>query len=43
LKSIEQQYQGVWNDNMMGDYVWGLIRQSDVNNNKKQIRRSNYF
>jgi len=27
VMDFEQRYQGQYNENMMGDYVWGLIRE----------------
>ncbi|CAH1113856.1 unnamed protein product [Psylliodes chrysocephalus] len=28
VMDFEQRYQGQYNKNMMGDYIWGLIRES---------------
>lgn len=28
LKTMERRYQGLWNETMMGDYCWGLIREA---------------
>lgn len=28
LKKMEERYQGLWNEAMMGDYCWGLIREA---------------
>jgi len=28
IKDFEVRYQGKYNENMMGDYVWGLIRET---------------
>ena len=30
IKDFESRYQGQYNKNMMGDYIWGLIRKSDL-------------
>ena len=30
INDFETRYQGQYNENMMGDYVWGLIRESDL-------------
>ena len=27
---FEDAYQGQYNENMMRDYIWGLIRESDL-------------
>jgi hypothetical protein len=29
------RYQGQYNENMMGDYIWGLIRGSDLQYSRK--------
>ena len=28
VMNFERFYQGQYNENMMGDYIWGLIRES---------------
>ena len=30
IKDFESLYQGQYNENMMRDYIWGLIRESDL-------------
>ncbi|KAL7834398.1 hypothetical protein SRHO_G00286450 [Serrasalmus rhombeus] len=30
IMNFECRYQGQYNENMMGDYIWGLIRESDL-------------
>ena len=30
ILDFERRYQGQYNENMMGDYIWGLIRESDL-------------
>ncbi|KAL6481776.1 hypothetical protein MHYP_G00098560 [Metynnis hypsauchen] len=30
IMNFERRYQGQYNENMMGDYIWGLIRESDL-------------
>ena len=35
LMDFEQRYQGQYNENMMGDYIWGLIRESPYKHKKK--------
>ncbi|KAK8374315.1 hypothetical protein O3P69_018357, partial [Scylla paramamosain] len=27
IMNFEQRYQGYFNENMMGDYIWGLIHE----------------
>jgi hypothetical protein len=35
ILDFECRYQGQYNENMMGDYIWGLIRESDLQYNRK--------
>ena len=39
ILTMEQHYQGHWNPWMMGDYCWGLVRESDETANKIKLRR----
>ena len=39
MKNIEKRYQGRWDRAMMGEYIWGLVRETD--NNHKRKNRSN--
>lgn len=43
MKTIERRYQGFWDERMMGDYIWFLVRETDSKNYKKQSRCQNYF
>lgn len=43
LKTMEQRYQGLWNENMMGDFIWLLIRESNPENHRRQNRSQNHF
>lgn len=43
LKSMERRYQGFWDERMMGDYIWFLIRESDINSNKRQSKTKIFF
>ena len=36
---MEKRYQGRWDASMMGDYMWGLIRNDDTSHKRKS--RSN--
>lgn len=40
LKDVEKRYQGVWDENMLADYCWGLKRDTKVPHKRKSIRRS---
>ena len=32
---FEQRYQDQYNENMMGDYIWGLLRESTYEHKRK--------
>ena len=34
VKSFEEQYKGQYNENMMGDYIWNLLRESYLTYNR---------
>ncbi|XP_058883872.1 uncharacterized protein LOC131737639 [Acipenser ruthenus] len=42
ILDFEHRYQGQYNENMMGDYIWGLIRESDLQYNRKS-RKTTHF
>lgn len=42
LKDFERRYQGQYNESMMGDYVWGLIRESELEYSRKS-RKTIHF
>ncbi|CAK1588524.1 unnamed protein product [Parnassius mnemosyne] len=35
LKFFEQNYQGYWDEAMLGDYCWSIMRDIDTNKYKK--------
>lgn len=43
MKEIEHRYQGFWNEAMMGDYIWFLIRETDPQQYKRKTKAHNYF
>lgn len=43
MKAMERRYQGFWDEGMMGDYCWFLIRETDPASNKRQNKSQNYF
>ena len=43
IKTIEQRYQGFWDERMLGDYIWFLIRETDPEKNRRQSKGQNYF
>ncbi|MGH0150609.1 UNVERIFIED_CONTAM: hypothetical protein FKN15_019617 [Acipenser sinensis] len=42
ILDFERRYQGQYNENMTGDYIWGLIRESDLQYNRKS-RKTTHF
>jgi hypothetical protein len=42
ILDFERRYQGQYDENMMGDYIWGLIRESDLQYNRKS-RKPTHF
>lgn len=42
MQLFERRYQGAYNENMMGDYIWGLIRESDLKYARKS-RKTMHF
>ena len=37
LKTMEERYQGHWNENMLADYCWCLIR--DMAHRRKSLKK----
>ena len=42
IKDFESRYQGQYKENMMGDYIWGLIRESNLEYRRKS-RKTTHF
>ena len=42
ILDFERRYQGQYNQSMMGDYIWGLIRESDSLHARK-ARKTRHF
>jgi len=42
ILDFERRYQGQYNESMMGDYIWGLIRESELQY-KRQARKTTHF
>lgn len=40
---IEERYQGFWDEQMMGDYCWFLIRELPEENLNRRSLKSLYF
>jgi len=42
ILDFERRYQGQYNENMMGDYIWGLVRESDLQYNPKSRKQTHF-
>ena len=42
IKDFESRYQAQYNENMIGDYIWGLIREGDLEYRRKS-RKTTHF
>ena len=42
ILDFQRRYQGQYNQNMMGDSIWGLIGESDLVYNRKS-RKTTHF
>ncbi|XP_061428563.1 uncharacterized protein LOC133355213 [Lethenteron reissneri] len=42
ILDFEHRYQGQYHENMLGDYIWGLIRESDLQYNRNS-RKTTHF
>ena len=43
LQKIEKSYQGFWDEGILSDYCWFLIRETDQNNYKRRSSTELYF
>ena len=42
LKLFEQNYQGFWDENVLGDYCWSVVRDTDENSYKKRAKIAHF-
>ena len=42
ILDFERRYQGQYNENIMGDYIWGLVRESDLQYNRKSRKQTHF-
>ena len=42
VKEIERRYQGHYDERMMGDYIWSLVRECDLDYNRKSRKSSRF-
>lgn len=40
IQQMEKRYQGKWNPNMLADYCWTLLKESDSTYKKKSRRKT---
>ena len=40
IRSFEERYKGQYNESMMGDYIWNLWRESELEYNRQSRRRT---
>ena len=43
IRSFEERYKGQYNENMMGDYIWNLLRHDNMTVFNRQSRRKISF
>ena len=42
VKSFEERYKGQYNENMMGDYIWNLARESELTYNQQSRKKTSF-
>ena len=42
LKSFEERYKGQYNESMMGDYIWNLVRESELTYNRQSSKKTSF-
>ncbi|KAJ8734609.1 hypothetical protein PYW08_013859 [Mythimna loreyi] len=42
LRIFEERHQRFWDENMLGDYWWSIIKETDSNNYKKKAKISHF-
>lgn len=43
MKNFEKRFQGFWDEGMMGDYNWFLIRYIKAETYKRRNKNNNHF
>ena len=43
ILDFKRRYQGQYNENMMGNYIWGLPRESDLQHTRKSRKPSHFL
>ena len=42
VKSFEERYKGQYNENMRGDYIWNLVRESELTYNQQSRKKTSF-
>ena len=42
VKLFEECYKGQYNENMMGEYTWNLVRESDLTYNRQSCKKTSF-
>ena len=42
VKSFEERYKGQYNESMMGDYIWNLVRESELTYNRQSRKKTSF-
>ena len=42
VRSFEERYKGQYNESMMGDYIWNLLRESELKYNRQSRRPTSF-
>ena len=42
MKSFEERYKGQYNQNKRGDYIWNLLRESDLKYNRQSRKKISF-
>ena len=42
IKAFEERYKGQYNESMMGDYIWNLLRESELNYNRQSRKKVSF-
>ena len=43
MRSFEERYKGQYNESMMGDYIWNLLRENELEYNHQSRRRTSFL
>ena len=43
VKSFEERYKGQYNENMISDYIWNLLRESNLTYNRQSRKKISFL